>query len=75
MLADPHLHSALQAYSKHLTSVEEGLAVRQASAEKLLKGYENAKGMGDITKRYAEVLKATDDVRKEIQKLETKDEQ
>ena len=70
MLTDPLLYSALQAYSFHLASMEQDLSGREKAAVKALKGYEDAKGMADISKRYAQVLKETEEVRQEICKLE-----
>lgn len=70
VLTDPLLHSALQAYSNHLSDGEIDLAGREAAAEKSLKGYESAKGMADIAKKYGQLLNETEDVKREIEKLE-----
>lgn len=69
VLTDPLLYSALQSYSSHLAKTEQTLAEREATALKALKGYENAKGMADIAKRYAQVLRETEEVEQEISRL------
>jgi hypothetical protein len=53
-----------------LTVVEKELVDREATAEKALKEYENAKGMADIAKRYIQALKETEEVRREIERLD-----
>jgi hypothetical protein len=71
VLTELHLHSALKSYSAHLSATEKDAANREAAAERTLKEYENARGMADIAKRYIQALKEIEEVRREIQKLET----
>ncbi|KAF2433171.1 hypothetical protein EJ08DRAFT_93190 [Tothia fuscella] len=70
VLTDPLLHSALRAYSSHLSDTEFDLASRESAAEKSLRNYESAKGMADIAKRYGQLLTETEDVKREIKTLE-----
>jgi hypothetical protein len=71
VLTDPLLYSALQSYNKHLNATEKVLSDQKSLAEKALKSYENTKGMSDIAKRYIQALKDTEEVQREIQKLES----
>jgi gamma-glutamylcysteine synthetase len=71
VLTDPSLISALESYDSHLTAVEKDLSDRQAIAEKALKEYENSKGMADIAKRYVQALKETEEVQREMERLDS----
>ncbi|KIW06246.1 uncharacterized protein PV09_02719 [Verruconis gallopava] len=73
ILTDPALQSDLEEYKSRLENADADLSSRAAAAEKALSEYERAgKGMTEIAKRYADLMKACDGVRDEIQKLESR---
>lgn len=73
ILTDPSLQSELNAYKSRLEAMDQELSGRSATAEKALVEYERAgKGMSEIAKRYAQMMKECDGVRDEIQKLESR---
>lgn len=73
ILSDPSLQSELETYKSRLESMDQDLTSRATAAGKALADYERAgKGMSEIAKRYAQVMKDCDGVRDEIQKLESR---
>lgn len=67
------MNSNLRAYNKRLESMEQDLSVRSRKAENALAEYESAgRGMSEIAKRYAELMKERDGVKSEIRKLESR---